>query len=168
MTRIPDHGKRTMETDVQIGKIAIAKGHEVLTSSGIGSCLVITLYDPKRKIGALAHSMLSNCYPSSVASDQNTNDESRDTKYIDIAINEMIRQMETQGANRADFEAKLIGGANMFSAFESDIGKENILSAKEKLKKEGIKLIGEAVGGSQGRSVEFSIDSGIVAVKVKF
>jgi len=56
----------------------------------------------------------------------------------------------------------------MFSAFESDIGKDNVSSAKEKLKKEGIKIVGEVVGGSQGRSVEFSVASGIVTVKVKF
>ncbi|ODS34521.1 MAG: chemotaxis protein, partial [Candidatus Scalindua rubra] len=63
-------------------------------------------------------------------------------------------------------EAKLIGGANMFTAFKSNIGKETVLSAKEKLKKEGVNLIGEVVGGSQGRSVEFCIASGIVTVKM--
>lgn len=56
----------------------------------------------------------------------------------------------------------------MFSAFESDIGERNVLSAKQKLKNEGVKLFGEVVGGSQGRSVEFSVGSGIVTVKTKF
>ena len=35
-------------------------------------------------------------------------------------------------------------------------------------KEEGIKVIGESVGGSIGRSVEFSVSSGIVTVKTKF
>ncbi|MFB0524815.1 MAG: chemotaxis protein CheD, partial [Phycisphaerae bacterium] len=65
-------------------------------------------------------------------------------------------------------EAKLIGGANMFPSFNSDIGKDNVSSAKEKLKKERIKIVGECVGGSQGRSVEFSPTTGVVTVKIKF
>ena len=43
-----------------------------------------------------------------------------------------------------------------------------ILAAREKLLKEGIKIIAESVGGNQGRSVEFSLDTGIVTVRIKF
>ena len=76
--------------------------------------------------------------------------------------------MVTHGAKKENLEAKLVGGANMFPALKSDIGKENVLAAKLILKKEGIRLVGESVGGSQGRSVEFPIASGIVTVKTKF
>ncbi len=159
--------------EVHIGKISVAKGNENLTASGIGSCLVITLYDPKRKIGALAHAMLPSRRSSIVTRESSTesqtsNPEQRDTRYVDNAIDEMLKKTEAQGTKKEDIEAKLIGGANMFSAFQSDIGKENVRCAKEKLKKEGIKLVGETVGGSQGRSVEFSVASGVVTVKVKF
>lgn len=44
---------------------------------------------------------------------------------------------------------------------------ENVLAVKEKLRKEGIPLAGEVVGGSVGRSVEFDTASGIVTVRVK-
>ena len=80
----------------------------------------------------------------------------------------MIEGMRARGSARQDIEAKLIGGANMFSAFSSDIGMENVTAAKEKLKAEGIKFVGECVGGSQGRSIEFALDTGIVTVKLKF
>ena len=171
---------RNMDIEVNIGKIAVSNDSANLVSSGIGSCLVITLYDAKRLIGALAHAMLPTRDSSFVARGSSyqsrmTNPESRipnpeirDTKYVDMAIDEMLQRMEYMGSRREDIEAKLVGGANMFSAFEHDIGKENVLSAKEKLKKEGIKFVGEAVGGSQGRSVEFSASSGIITVKVKF
>ena len=52
--------------------------------------------------------------------------------------------------------------------YESKIGEDNISYAREKLKKLGILVVGECVGGSQGRSVEFSLSSGIVTVKTKF
>ena len=121
-----------METEVQIGKIEVAKGSDCLTASGVGSCLIITLYDPKHKIGALAHAMLPNHHTLPVVSDLDhgsrvTNHESQDTKYVDVAIDELVKRMEVQSTKREDVEAKLIGGANMFPAFESDIGKENVL-----------------------------------------
>jgi chemotaxis protein CheD len=146
------------EIEVKMGDVAVAKKEDNLTVSGIGSCLIVTLYDPRLRIGGLAHTML----PSSGYSNP------KDTKYVDIAIDHMLEKMVNLGARREELEAKLIGGANMFSAFASDMGKENVLSAKEKLKKEGIKLAGESVGGSQGRSVEFSIATGIVTVRMKF
>lgn len=155
-----------MDIEVNMGDIAVTKDADNLVASGIGSCLVITLYDPKNKIGVIAHAML----PPFRVSDRtrNTHYSAPDTRYVHIAIDEMLRRIEAQGAKRGDLEAKLVGGANMFPAFKSDIGNENAVSAKEKLKREGIKIVGESVGGSQGRSVEFSVASGIVTVKIKF
>jgi len=177
------------DIEVHMGDIAAIRGVHNLITSGVGSCLVITLYNPKLQVGTLAHTML----PSSRT--QNTEHEIRpsgnsssgvlsgrqtcvvaeqvsarveDTRYIDVAIDQMLKWLETQGAKREDLEAKLIGGANMFPSFESDIGKDNVLDAKDKLREEGIKIVGECVGGTQGRSVEFSPTTGVVTVKVKF
>ena len=149
------------DMEVKMGDLVVTNNQENLTTSAVGSCLVITLYDPKLKSGALAHTMLPS-------SSRATGHGSRDTKYVNIAIDEMLKRMEADGAKRKDLEAKIVGGANMFRSFTSDIGKENVLAAKEKLKIEDIRLVGESVGGSQGRSIEFSVASGIVAVKIKF
>lgn len=159
------------DIEVKMGEIAVDAGKDNLTASGIGSCVVITFYDPKHKTGMMAHTML----PSRNEGQKMREKERRyadigirGAKYVDIAIEEMLRMMEAKGAKRKDLEAKIVGGANMFSAFESDIGRDNILEVKEKLKMEGIRILGECVGGSQGRSVEFSLPSGIVTVKTKF
>lgn len=162
-----------MDIEISMGEIKVTNGKDNLIASGIGSCLVITLYDAKKRIGALAHTMLSSRNSSGVKREasyeaRGASHESRDTRYADSAIDEMLGKMEAQGAKRNNVEAKLIGGANMFSAFTSNIGENNISYAKEKLKKEGIVIAGECVGGSQGRSVEFSVASGIVTVKTKF
>lgn len=152
--------------EVNMGDLVVSKGPENLTTSAVGSCLVIALYDSKHKVGGLAHAML----PTRRASNPipNTQYERRETKHVDVAIDQMLKRIEANGAKREDLEAKIIGGANMFPALKSDIGKENVLAAKKKLKKEGVRLVGESVGGSQGRSVEFSVASGIVTVKIKF
>ena len=178
-----------MDIEVHMGDIAIIDRPHNLITSGIGSCLVITLYDPKLQIGALAHTMLPLSPMQSAEHDarplgsltsgsflskqsclvtEQVSAKVNDTKYIDVAIDQILQRMYNLGAKKEDLEAKLIGGANMFPSFDSDIGKDNVLCAKEKLKAEGIRVVGECVGGSQGRSVEFSPTTGIVTVKTKF
>ena len=164
-----------------MGQIKVGKNGDELIASGIGSCLAITFYDPKQRVGALAHTMLP-ARRMHVLSEvegsfelrnpkeerRHTNPGSPDTRYADTAIDEMLKRVETEGAKKEFIEAKIIGGANMFSAFKSSISEDNISYAREKLKKVGIRLVGECTGGSQGRSVEFSIASGVVTVKTKF
>lgn len=150
-----------MDIEVKMGHIAIAQPPNNLAASAVGSCIIIIFYDPKPQIGAMAHPMLSTHSLS-------TKHELQDTKYIGPAVDEMIKRMLASGAKRGNLEARLVGGANMFHAFKSNIGKDNILSAKKILEEEGIRLVGESVGGSIGRSVEFSTATGVVTVKVKF
>ena len=178
------------DIEVHMGDVAVLKGSQHLVTSGVGSCLVITLYDPKLQIGSLAHTMV----PSSTKADtgyeqrasahlsfeaatigqtcmvaERVSTKTVETKYVDVAIDKMLKGLEAKGSQRQDLEAKLIGGANMFpSLMSDDVGRDNILSAREKLRAEGIRIVGECVGGSQGRSVEFSPTTGVVTVKVKF
>ena len=148
------------------GTIKVTNIQNKLVASIMGNRIIITLFDYENKIGAMAHAMLpNNC---SLVVGRKLPNESRHTKYVDEAIDEMLRNMESKGAKAGDLEAKIAGGANMFPACGSDIGRDNVLSAREKLKKEGMKLVGESVGGTIGRSVEFSVASGIVTVKIKF
>jgi len=159
------------DTEVRIGEIAVTMVRANLVASGVGSCVVITFYDRELKIGAMAHAMLPSRDGAGRQIEEDRQDKEyriQEARYVETAIDEMLKKMEAQGTKREDLEAKIIGGANMFSAFESDIGKDNVSCAKEKLKKEAIKIVGECVGGSQGRSVEFSLASGIVTVKTKF
>jgi chemotaxis protein CheD len=156
-----------MHQEVLIGEIVVTDEQDDLTATGVGSCLVITVYDAGNRIGALAHAMLPRSGGRSQPS-RPISENKRDTKYVEEAIDEILEKMQDMGTNRSNLESKLIGGANMFGVYEPDIGMENVVSAREKLKREGIKIVGEAVGGSQGRSVEFSIETGIVTVKMKF
>ncbi|MEK6564811.1 MAG: chemotaxis protein CheD [Candidatus Omnitrophota bacterium] len=153
-----------MEIEVPMGELVVSKEEGNLYSRAVGSCLMITLYEPKLKIGGMIHAML----PLSVTHDPSASLRQPDAKYVDTAVDSALEKIQALGADRKDLEAKLVGGANMFGLSNSDIGKENVLSAKKKLKHEGIKLIGESIGGSVGRSVEFSVATGIVTVKISF
>lgn len=151
-----------MDIEVDMGK-TVAAGYreaENLTSTGIGSCLVITLYDPELKLGAISHPMLYR--------DPQSAGAGPDAVYLDTAIEQMLEKLLARGAVRARLEAKLVGAANMFSAFKPDIPSRNVSGARAKLRREGIRLVGECVGGSIGRSAALALDTGIVTVKTKF
>lgn len=154
-----ERGQRAV--DVRMGQVALAEGPETLVASGVGSCIVVALYDAKRRIAAMAHAML----PSSSCSGR---DRPGDAKYVDTAIDALLEKMAARGSRKEDVEAKIVGGASVFPILESHIGENNIAAAKAKLKAEGIELAGESVGGSTGRSVELCPASGIVTVKMKF
>ncbi|KPJ57885.1 MAG: hypothetical protein AMS16_00495 [Planctomycetes bacterium DG_58] len=148
------------EKDVPIGQWVAAEGPVTLAAQGVGSCLVLTLYDRKRRSGALAHAML----PTANGASKETENNSR---YVDRAVREMLQRMLDQGSQRGDLQAKIAGGANMFDAPGRDIGKENVSSAKEALRRENVSLVAECVGGANGRSIEFCVTSGVMTIKTK-
>lgn len=144
-----------------------ASNDHVLRSSGIGSCIVITLYDPLKRVGALAHPMLSSFVPLSGT----TADKAEDSlRYVDAAIDAMIAALEKLGARKTRLEAKIVGGANMFKVFDSSpesIGIQNVEAAKAKLEQEGVNIVTNDTGGNIGRSITFDLTTGLVEVKTK-
>lgn len=133
-----------------------------LKTTGLGSCVGITLFDSYARIAGMAHVML----PSSEIAKEGTLNLA---KYADTAIIEMIKQMEKLGASRYRMEAKLAGGAQMF-AFTSGnesmrIGPRNAITCKEILNQLKIPIKAEDTGGNYGRTIEFSCETGILTVR---
>ncbi|UUZ95704.1 chemotaxis protein CheD [Paenibacillus sp. P25] len=134
----------------------------VLKTTGLGSCVGLTLYDNKAKVAGMAHVMLPS---SDIAREGKLNI----AKYADTAIPELIRLMETLGAQVRRMEAKMAGGAQMFSfGAQSDtmrIGPRNVESCKELLSRYSIPLKGEDTGGNYGRTIEFDCVTGILLIR---
>jgi chemotaxis protein CheD len=89
-------------------------------------------------------------------------------KYADTGIKETIRAMELRGAKRARLTAKIAGGAKMFDVGGSalgNIGQRNIESVKLNLKKAGVRLIKEDVGGTLARTLLFDVANGNGSVR---
>jgi chemotaxis protein CheD len=131
---------------------------ELLTS--VGSCVAICVYDTKHKCGGLAHIML----PASSMGPQ----EPLPSKFADTAVPALAKQIHRVAGKEARLLAKVAGGANMFSNIHSnslDIGTKNVKAAKSALDKQGIRLVGEDVGGTQGRKVLFNVASGTITVR---
>ena len=140
---------------IGIADMKMAAGSGMLVTYALGSCIGICLYDPVIKLGAMVHIML----PLNMeAGRKNT------MKYADTGIKETLRQMEAKGAKRSRITAKIAGGAKMFEdsgGSLGNIGQRNIDSVRLNLKKEGIRLLKEDVGGSVARTLLFDVSSEI-------
>lgn len=137
----------------------MAQKEGMLITYALGSCIGICLHDPIQKIGALIHIML----PLNMeAGRKNT------MKYADTGIRETLKMMESKGAQRSRITAKIAGGAKMFdvgSGAIGNIGQRNIESVRMTLKREGIKLLKEDVGGSTARTLLFDVASGLGCIR---
>jgi chemotaxis protein CheD len=148
------------EWAVGIAEVKTARSPDRLTAYGLGSCVGISLYDRQNKIGGMAHVML----PSS----QLYSRTAVPGKYADTAIESLLKALLEEGANLTALEAKLVGGANMFASIIPQavpIGMRNVSASRDKLLEKGIPVLAEEVGGSQGRTVFFSLLDGRMEIR---
>ena len=145
---------------VGIADMKIAKGMGMLVTYALGSCIGICLYDPAIRLAALVHIML----PLNMETGRKS-----PMKYADTGICETLREMERRGASRARLAAKIAGGARMFDVGGGgslgNIGQRNIESVHMTLKREGIRLLKEDVGGTTARTLLFDAATGQCCVR---
>lgn len=134
----------------------------VMVCYGLGSCIGISFYDPVIRVGALAHIVLPD---SAMARAQDG-----PPKYANTCVPYTLEQMQKKGAVLNRIIVKIAGGAQVLQVSgiknRLDIGNRNIEAVKEALKKEGLRLKGEDIGGNFGRTMQFFIDSGKSVIKM--
>ena len=149
-----------METKLTIGiaDMKFAQNSGTLITYALGSCIGICLYDPVIKLGGLLHIML----PLNMETGRKN-----PLKYADTGMAEMIRQMEAKGANRARIVAKIAGGAKMFEVTGAlgNIGQRNIDSVRIQMKKLGLRIANEDVGGTVARTMSMDVETGTISVR---
>ena len=139
---------------VGIADMKIAQGSGILITYALGSCIGLCFHDPRLKLGALLHIML----PLNMETGRKN-----PMKYADTGIRETLRQMEAKGASKSRMTVKIAGGAKMFEVNGGNlgnIGQRNIESVHLILRKEGIRLMAEDVGGTVARTLLFDVVSG--------
>ena len=138
---------------VGIADMKMAQYEGMLVTYALGSCIGL-------RLAALVHVML----PLNMETGRRS-----PMKYADTGIRETLRQMEARGARRSRMVAKIAGGARMFEVAGGgslgNIGQRNIESVHMTLKREGIKLLREDVGGTVARTLLFDAESGEACIR---
>jgi chemotaxis protein CheD len=142
---------------VGIAEYEVTTDGAVLTTSGLGSCIGVAIYDDSAPAAGLVHVMLPT------AEDM----EGNPAKFADTGVETLVEALEDAGADTEHMTAKLAGGSDMldFSESGSGIGKRNVTKVREVLGEYGIPVEGEDVGGDHGRSLRLKGTSGELVVK---
>ena len=140
----------------------------------LGSCVAITLWHPKKRIGGMCHYMLPSPINRETPLELNG-------KYAEDAVQMFMKAIKVAGTSPCEYQVKVFGAGNMFSALTSGpescnpdykkcigslsckkISCKNRLMAAFLLQKYGFNIINHDLGGTQYRKVIFELWSGDV------
>lgn len=128
----------------------------------LGSCVAITMWHPKRKIGGMCHFMLPSrtVRPADVL----------DGRYADEAMLLFQREIRAVGTHPREYQVKLFGGGNMFKlpahcdekAGCNNVACRNVMAARHLLHHHGYDIVAQHVGMLGHRNVMLDIWNGDV------
>lgn len=140
----------------------VGMGDTVLLRQGetarivVGSCAGLAIYHRRSRLAALSHIVLPEA----------AGRPGVPGKFADTAIPYMIELLQKEGANKAGLVAKVCGGAQMFATSGPlKIGDANIRAVTAILQEVGIPLVATSAGGTKGRKLSFSCDTGEMIVE---
>ncbi|GGI78169.1 chemotaxis protein CheD [Legionella impletisoli] len=148
------------QVHINMADLQVARCPDELICIGLGSCIGLVLYDPRQKIGGIAHVMLPNS--------RNVDTITHPGKFANTALPELLKKMRAKGAKLEEIQALVFGGANMFPQRgnpERSIGKSNAEAVLYELKLANIPVLGCDIGGHSGRSIYFDTCRGQVKLK---
>jgi chemotaxis protein CheD len=134
----------------------------------LGSCVSVTAWHPQKRVGFMCHYML--------ASRPAAKDKKLDATYAEDAIATFLREADRSVTDPKDYTIKIFGGGNMFPKNRScqpapsgclgdncsSVSCKNVIFGRDILKRHGLKISAEHVGGSGHRQIIFDIWSGDV------
>lgn len=123
----------------------------------LGSCVAVTLWHPKRRVGGMCHYLLP--------SRQRKGGEPLDGRYGDEAVLAMVNLLERHGCASRELVAHLYGGADTMSeaaGVKLDIGERNIDQGWKLVDHFAFSLEGVDVGDNVPRTVSLDLRTGVV------
>lgn len=132
-------------------------GGRIRISTLLGSCVSITLWHPRKRIGGMCHYMMTER--------ERAAETALDGRYANEAFALFLHHVEQAGTRPSEYQAKLFGGANMFKNNKGsgmDVGARNVDYAHHLLDAAHIALVAEHVAGSGRRKLHFDVWSGDV------
>jgi chemotaxis protein CheD len=143
------------------GEIVISSSPLRVTTL-LGSCVAITLYSPRLRLGAICHALLPTCRREEPCCSGDSG------KYVECALKVMLEEVRQRGVLDSELECKLFGGSDMFNTVEGrrlSVGRQNLEMALSVLEQAKLRIMTRDLGGARGRKIIFHTDSGDVYLK---
>lgn len=131
-----------------------------LVTYSLGSCIGVTIWDPKVCVGGMIHYML----PESSLSTEKA--KARPAMFADTGIPDLFRAAYELGAVKKNLIVKVAGGSQLLDDNGLfNIGKRNYVMLRKIFWKNGVLIDAEDTGGSISRTVRLEIGTGRVTIK---
>jgi len=147
---------------VGIGELAVSdRPGDVIVTHALGSCVAVCLFDPVAKVAGLIHILLPE------ARINPTRAADQPAAFADTGIPLLFEAAYSHGAQKKRCVVHLVGGAEIATGSEGgsfNIGRRNILAAKNTLWKNGVLITAESVGGTLVRTVNLAVAGGRISV----
>lgn len=150
------------EVVVGIAEFGLSSGPtDVLATLALGSCVAVCIWDPTVLVAGLLHLLL----PDSQINPRRANDQP--AAFADTGIPLLFQAASARGLQKERSVVRLVGGAEVSTRGANlDIGKRNILAARNILWQSGLLTRGEDVGGTIARSVRLFAADGRLQITV--
>lgn len=145
------------------GEMLVSEEPTIVTTL-LGSCVAVTMFGPRQRVGAICHALLPTCRKDFPCS----HGHSEAGKYVECAVRLMVEGLVARGVPRNEIEAKLFGGSDMFDKAQGgsrSVGSQNLEMALSMLEGESVRLVTQDLGGPRGRKIIFHTHTGEVFLK---
>lgn len=146
------------------GELYISDEPTVVTTV-LGSCIAVTMFHRKSRMGGICHGMLPECREKSCPGSCE-----HGFKYVDCSIQYMYSAFRAKLVPAAAIEVKLFGGSDMFQMRSprkglETVGTQNLMTAMKMLENKKLRVAKLDIGGNEGRKLFFTTDTGEVLLK---
>lgn len=150
----------TRDVSLQIGQFYFGGGQTRIRTL-LGSCVSITMWHPRLKIGGMCHYMLPRRGAGGTAS------SAAEGNYADEAMQMFLHELRKAATRPQEYIVKMFGGGCMFvdSSDVRDLSARNIAAGREQLADHGFTISAEHTGGYGSRVLIFELWSGDVWIR---
>jgi len=133
---------------VLLGFHQISKRPDEMLVTTLGSCVSACVRDPVASIGGMNHFLLPD------VPDGQDNQVNTAARYGSVAMERLINAILAEGGRRERLEVKVFGGAKVIKT-SVDVGDRNAAFVLDYLRREGLRLVSQDLGGRFARRVHF-------------
>lgn len=142
--------------DLQVSNDPTAR----LVTYSLGSCVGVTAYDPEAGVGGMLHAMLPDYEQDEAKARENP------AMFVTSGVAALFRAAYALGALKGRMIVKVAGGAELLVPDQFfAIGRRNFEVLQETLRRNGVKIVSSAVGGSVSRTLRMDIATGRVTLQ---
>ena len=161
-----------LEIESEVSEVYLHPGESYLARKPaiirtiLGSCVGVTFWSARLRVGALTHSQLPRCPTNSSVGLS----LAAGHRYVDFSIRDLARQFDELGAHRTEVQVKVFGGADVLlvgdaASAKPTVGRLNCEAAIEVLRAEGLAVIASSLGGTSGLNSRFDTRTGEVLLR---